>query len=232
MIAAPRRRRYVMWDEGRTLLHRNERGVSQPDAGPITPRFALTWRSRKGGASRSNKRRVQHRAGHLRDAAGRARRHKRAKGVMRIRNFLTRFSGETRAVVRACCHDRARLGCSRGALFFGALPLAASRTNARRSAMRVGPRRRKRREFFDNLTRTHATGCNPVQPGATWCDRNHGCAKRTQFTSETSTVRGFPRCPNNVPECAQMCRNVPSRQMCKTNPFRAARIASVAQAGT
>src|SRR5688572_33435697 len=46
------------------------------------------------------------------------RRHKHAKGVMRIRNCFARFSGVFGAVVRDCCPNRARLGCSRSALFF------------------------------------------------------------------------------------------------------------------
>src|SRR5688572_12414610 len=54
-----------------------------------------------------------------------------------------------------------------------------------------------------------------MQRGATWCNGNHDCAKRTQFTIGMSTVRGS----RDVRKCAEMCRNVPSRRMCKTNPF-------------
>jgi hypothetical protein len=120
---------------------------------------------------------------------------KRAKGVMRIRNFLARFSGVFGVVVRDCCHDRARLGCSRRrAVFRASLPLAASRTNARRSRTRGDPRSRKR-EFFDNLT--------PMQPGATpfatWCNLVRG---RTSERAEMSrNVRSTRNCAKRTHFC-------------------------------
>src|SRR5688572_11027646 len=133
---------------------------------------------------------------------------------MRIRNFWVRFSGVFGAVVRDWCPNRARLGGSRRRAVFSRLAACGfADQRASVSRTRVDSRSRKR-EFFDNLTRMQpgATPRNAVQPGATWCDRNHDCAKRTHFTkSEQSpglrcaapSGRGAPG-SRDVAKCQEM----------------------------
>jgi len=126
-------------------------------------------------------------------------RHKRAKGVMRIRNFLARFSGVFGGVVRDCCPNRARLGGSRGALFFSRLALRGFADQRASSSTRVDSRSRKR-EFFDNLK-----PCNLVQPHATWCNQVQPESPLRKTNPIPRTDLSFPR----FPRCPKMCRNVP-----------------------
>src|SRR5687768_11051746 len=82
------------------------------------------------------------------------------------------------AIVMQIAHD---WGVVEGALFFARPPacgFADQHVSIRDAA--------SGRACSDNGSR--ATGCNPVQPHATWCNRIRACAKRTQ------THRKAPEC--------------------------------------
>src|SRR5688500_5094923 len=117
-------------------------------------------------------------------------RSKRAKGVMRIRNFLMRFSGVLERVVRDCCPNRARLGCSRRRACFRVLPLAASRIDT--ASIRDAASGR--------VVVVQPESVQSVQPQATWCNRIRGCAKRTQMH-------------RNAPNCTSASRDVAKCQV-------------------
>src|SRR5688500_12403343 len=136
---------------------------------------------------------------------------KRAKGVTRIRIYFPRFWRGNATIVRDCCHDRARLGCSKRRACLRSLPacgFADQRVLNCKAASVVGQ------------PESCATPCNLVQPDsrmretnpiAPKCTRMHRFAPRARWESESSSGLGS----RNVAKCLTRSRKR------ETNPIRA-----------
>src|SRR5687768_18495797 len=85
---------------------------------------------------------------------------KRAKGVTRIRIYFPRFWRGNATIVRDCCHDRARLGCSKRRACLRSLPACGFADQRVLNCKAASGR-----TWSDNRSRAqlHATSCNRIR---------------------------------------------------------------------